>query len=269
MKKQAGFAHIWLFVLIVVAVVGFVGWDVTHKNKTSTQNTQTQASGDAKPQPAAQTDPNQPPLKLKSIGLNLDYYNPVTNRAGDLMFTKVKLMFDLLVTGFGFVIPAGTSATGQDKANPQPTFYAPAGTKVHALVDGTVVDVPKLYSDDYSILVGNGDSSNSWRYETEHVINPLVKVGDKVKAGQVIAEVAPNNTAPTGFGIVEIGILHGGNPPQHVCPFAYLDDSIKVDVQKKLLAFFKSWEEYKDNTSLYDEAKMPVPGCLTIDPING
>ena len=61
------------------------------------------------------------------------------------------------------------------------------------MVDGIVVGVPKLYSDDYSIQVANSMSSR-WRYETEHVINPLVKEGDTVKAGQVIAEVSPHSS---------------------------------------------------------------------------
>lgn len=268
-KSQKGFSHILIVVVIlVVAAVGLVGWRVFYEDSNS-QTNKSVANQTGLSQSEKQKDPNEPPLKLKGIGLNLDNYDPATNMAGDLMFTKTKLQFDLLFTDYGYVITAGNSATGQDKANPQPTFIAPEGTKVHALVDGVVIDVPKLYSNDYSVMVGTGDSDSPWRYETEHVINVSVKVGDKVKAGQVVAEVAPHNIAPAGFGIVEIGILHGGNPPQHVCPFAYLDDSIKADVQKKLTAFYKSWEQYKGNTNLYDEANMKIPGCLTLDPING
>ncbi len=211
----------------------------------------------------------EPPLKLKSIGINLDYYNPATGKAGDLVFTKNKVMFDVLFTEFGFVIPGNMSATGADKTSPQPTFLAPLGTKVVSLVDGIVVGVPVLYSNDYSIMVAP-DSNSNWRYETEHVVNPLVKVGDTVKAGQIIAEVSPHNKdGSSGYGMVEIGILRGGNPPQHICPFAYLDDSVKSDVQSKLKALYTSWEEYRGNNSLYNESAQPTPGCLTLQPIDG
>jgi len=77
------------------------------------------------------------------------------------------------------------------------------------------------------------DLRSQEEYETEHIINPKVKVGDKVVAGQVIAEVSNYNKNLPGFGIVEIGILKGGNPPQHICPFSYLDPSIKEETFKK------------------------------------
>lgn len=223
----------------------------------------------ATPSPKPVEDDSKPPLLLKSLGINLDYYDPQTGKAGDLLFTKNKLQFDVLLTEFGFVIPGNMSSTNSDKTNPQPTFQLPLGTKVRSLVDGVVVDVPKLYSNDYSVMVSVNNKSQ-WRYETEHVINPLVKPGDKVKAGDVIAEVSPHNSEGNGgLGLVEIGILKGGNPPQHICPFEYLDPSIKADVQQKLLALYKSWEEYKGNTNLHNESAQNIPGCLTTNPIDG
>lgn len=220
------------------------------------------------PGPSPKND-NEPLLLLKGVGINLDYYDPSTGKAGDLVFTKDKLQFDVLFTEFGFTIPADSSATGKAKRNPQPTWQAPMGTKVHAIVDGVVTNVSTLYSNDYTIMVAT-DKNSRWQYETEHVSNPLVKVGDQVVAGQVIAEVSPHNKdGNSGYGLVEIGLLKGGNPPSHVCPFAYLDPSVKDDIQKKLLAFYKAWEEYRGNPNLYDESAQPTPGCLTSDPIDG
>ena len=48
--------------------------------------------------------------------------------------------------------------------------------------------MPKLYSNDYSVMV-QGEGSELI-FETEHVINVKVKKGDKVKTGDVIAEVS-------------------------------------------------------------------------------
>lgn len=213
---------------------------------------------------------SEPPLRLKGIGINLDYFDAATGRAGDVVFTKEKLQFNVPFTEFGFVIPANMSASRTDKTNPQPTFELPLGTKVRSLVDGVVVEMPTLYSGDYSIMVAPRADTN-WRYETEHVVNPLVKVGDRVTAGQVIAEVSPHNKeGNSGFGLVEIGILRGGNSPEHLCPFAYLDPSIKDDIQKKLRALYTSWEDYRGNSGLYnEEAQAAVPGCLILEPIEG
>ena len=209
-------------------------------------------------QPVSNSD-EEPPLKLKSIGVNIE----------DFKFTKQKLQFNRLFMPFGFVIPGNQSAQGKDKANPQPTFILPLGTPVRSLVDGIVANMPTLWSKDISIQVTADGKMQKWVYETEHVVNPKVKVGDKVIAGQIIAEVSNfDKGAPEGYGAVEIGILKGGNPPQHVCPFAYLDSSIKEETLKKISAFYKSWEDYIGDTSLYDES-LKVPGCLTLDSIKG
>src|SRR3989344_5365339 len=182
-------------------------------------------------------DSDEPPLKLKNIGVNLDYYDPKTNRAGDFEFTKQKLQFGRVFMPFGFVIPA--SSVGAAKANPQPTFVVPLGTPVRSLVDGVVAAMPTLWSKDYSIQVTTDGKMQKWIYETEHLINPTVKVGDKVVAGQIVGEVSDfNHGAPPGFGAVEIGILKGGQTPEHICPFLYLDESIREDTLQKMNALF-------------------------------
>ena len=217
------------------------------------------------------TSNTEPPLLLKSIGVNLDYYNTLTGRAGDFVFSHAYTsVFDRPFMGFGFIIPAANSATRQDKVNPQPTFILPLGTKVHAIVDGVVAKVPLLYSGDYSIMVNaDGNEQASWSYETEHVIHPLVKAGDRVTAGQIIAEVSDyDEWLRPGYGILEIGILHGGVTPEHLCPFAYLDPSIREDVLAKIKALENSWEEYVGDPSLYESGEI-IPGCVTIDPIQG
>lgn len=214
----------------------------------------------------AQGPPPKAGVKIKHLGVNLDEYDPATNKAGDFAFTKADLEFDRIFFDYGFIVPA--SSAGPEKSNPQPTFILPLGTKVHALVDGEVFDVPKLYSNDYSVMV-QGEGSELI-FETEHVINVKVKKGDKVKAGDVIAEVSDYDAKNyAGMGLVEIGVLKGGNPPSHVCPFDYLDESIKDDTLKKISGLQKSWEEYRGDSSIYDESKVVIPGCLTSDPIEG
>lgn len=216
---------------------------------------------------SALSNATEPPLLLKSIGIRLEEYNAKTNRAGDFRFTDANLQFGRVWMDYGFSIPASSASRAKD--NPQPTFILPLGTKVRSLVDGVVVGIPKLYSGDYSIHVAS-DSQSRFRYETEHVIKPVVKVGDRVVAGQVMAEVSDyDSKGMPGFGIVEIGILKGGNPPQHLCPFAYLDPTIKGEVHKKILALYASWEKYRQNTKLYTESGYKVPGCLTLNLIDG
>ena len=145
---------------------------------------------------------NGPPLLIKTIGVNLDYYDSGTNMAGDFRFTRDRLQQNRIWMDFGYVIPGGDLSTGNDQANPQPTFILPLGTKVRPLVDGVVFAVPQLYSGDCSIQVSDGKNTN-WQYETEQVLNPLVKAGDRVTAGQIIAEVSTwSADSNSGLGMV-------------------------------------------------------------------
>ena len=256
---------IGLIVIVLLGTVGYMFVSLLTEENGNSNNSASGLIGDSAKSESADT----PPLKLKSIGINLGEYDPATGKAGDMVFTKMHIegYKDVIFFDYGAVAEANSAA--QRRLNPQPTFIVPLGTKVHSLVDGVVVNVPKLYSNDYSIQVGTSKDSQ-WLYETEHVINPLVKVGDKVKAGQVIAEVSTHDSQyHPGFGLYEIGILHAGNPPTHVCPFNYLDDSIKDSVWKNLTEFYKAWEEYRGDTKLYDESKHVVPGCYTLDPVEG
>lgn len=260
-QNQKGFAHLIavMFVLVILAIGG-AGYFVYSNNSEDPQRTNT----DSKQEVAQKSE-----TKIKHLGVNLDYYDKATNKAGDFVFTKEDMSFNMLFMNYGYLIPA--SSAGPAKKQPQPTFILPLGTKVHALVDGEVFDVPKLYSNDYSVSI-MGEGSNLI-FETEHVINVRVKKGDKVKAGDVIAEVSDYEASHwAGMGLVEIGVLKGsnnGNPPSHLCPFDYLDDSIKDETLKKITALQKSWEEYRGNSKIYDESKIVIPGCEMRGAIEG
>ena len=211
---------------------------------------------------------------IENIGLNIDYYNTTTNKAGDFQFDTFiypwgeeiynkKVFYD-----YGFIL---TDEDGTNELEPQPIFIAPLGTKVHAITSGVVSVISTLYSDDYTIQVIKDDNPK-WIYEHEHVINVSVEVGDKVTAGQIIAEVSDYNTwlKNDGYGVLDIGILStdddGG--PWHHCPFMYLNESVKQDYFDKISALYTSWEEYAGNYSLYNEDEHEIPGCVICDPIN-
>lgn len=256
--------------IVGIGLLSFGFYFFSKSNHTLTPNLETTAS----PSPAVSRSPiiqktnnDKPTLLLKGIGVNLDYYDSALNRAGDFVFTKQNLHFKRLFMDYGFFIPS--SSASPNKYNPQPTFVLPLGTPVRSMVDGIVANIPTLWSGDYSVQVTASGKLETWVYEVEHLINPTVKVGDRVTAGQIIGEVSAFDAgAPAGFGAVEIGILKGGNPPQHVCPFAYLDPSIKQEIEKKIIAFYKAWEVYIGDQTLYDEY-TGTPGCLTLNPIDG
>lgn len=258
-KQQNGFSIVELvIVIVVVLLVGAVGkfaFDA-YMNKDL----------DKDKQPVAPSEQNVDEKPIMSLGFNLDYYNPQTGMAGDFKFTKDKLYDKYLFADYGKQA-VNPGPNGAKDRSPQLSFLLPLGTKVHAIASGEIYDVKQLYSKDYSIMIDVGDKD--LYYEIEHVLNPTVKKGDKVKAGQIVAEVSTHNSKNNaGLGLFEVGVLKHGNPPQHLCFFDHVDESVKPELDKKITAFYKSWEEYIGDSSFYDEAKMPTPGCETRDPIS-
>lgn len=203
---------------------------------------------------------------IKSLPVAFGAYDATTGKAGDFDFNAGDPTFNQIIIDYGYEIPA--NSLGPAKSNPQPTLYLPLGTDVLSMVDGIVFDVPKLYSNDYSVMVQVQGSDLI--FETEHVINLKVKKGDKVKAGQLIAQVSDYDEHNTpGLGLVEIGVLMGGNSPSHVCPSDYFHDSVKEKLSKQITDLHVAWETFKGDSTIYDESKFVISGCLTGDKVEG
>src|SRR5688572_4402793 len=123
--NQKGFAGVIEIVLIaaVITAIAFVGWRAWSASKHSGNNSSSSSN-------TGENDQNTPPLKLKSIGFNLDYYNPANSMAGDMRFARVNFFNDQIWADFGGQDPRTPDPT---KKNPQPVFYLPVETPVRSL----------------------------------------------------------------------------------------------------------------------------------------
>lgn len=269
-KNQNGFSIVEVVIIVVViGIIGVLGFTFFKmngaQNSDSSSNSQQEESG-------AESD-DRPPMLAKNIGFNFDYYDPATKSAGDLVFSKLPAMQDPLV-GNQLWMDYGVAdrKPGSSMKNPQTTFFLPAGTKITAMVDGEVVGLTEFAKNDYGIMIAK-DKSSKWRYEHEHIANPTVKLGDTVKAGDVIAEVGQhvNTYQYPGYGFFEIGLYRphsngvGGNED---CVFKFLDPSVKKDTEAKVTAFYTAWEQYVGDTSIYDQENYASPGCAITETIS-
>jgi len=209
-----------------------------------------------------------PPSIIKNIGFNMGPVDLDAGRAGDVRLIGVRTPGGKIVYDYGEVILE--TSDGKPKTNLQPAFYLPIGTKVRSLINGVVVGIPVLWSGDYSVMVAP-EATSKYIWETEHVLNPTVKRGERVVAGQVVGEVSNFQSSDplVNVGAVEIGLLEGGNPPRHHCPFLYLDPSIKSQVENWLVDLRAAWERVQGNPDIYDEGAYATPGCKITDPIEG
>jgi len=181
------------------------------------------------------------------------------------------------ISDFGDIDGAGT---GNERRNPQPTFFVPLGTVVVAPVDGVVVYVPQLYSGDYSIHIGRSAESNEV-WETEHVENVLVKKGDVVKAGQPVATVSDYSCyysrekfgneqfCGKGIGLVELGYLVGGAKPRHYCPFGELTSPSALAKIEAALSAARAEIERLAGRKLFDTSSWAAKNCVIADAVEG
>jgi hypothetical protein len=232
------------------------------------------------------------PAVIESWGVDVAPYDAATRKAGDLYVGSIA--FPL-----GSVMQAPIQYYGEGPRrqsdppgyiDPQMTFFVPLGTVVRAIASGTVCGVTKLntgYSDDYSIGIGvsvggrpacrtgpDGRVTGTVAtWEHEHVMEPAVKVGDVVKAGQPIAVASyykkDNWLYALGYALYEIGILADSpdGRPMHVCPALYLKASVKGTLLSQLATAARAYETNTGKT-YYSPATLTT-GCITDKPAYG
>lgn len=179
------------------------------------------------------------------------------------------------------LLPFGLEEKPGGQRDPQPGFYAPIGTDVLAPITGIVTDVIALEHGDWSIMFGpDGKSSDIW--ETEHVIQVAVQVGDHVTAGQPVAKISDydctysrslGNDAycRTHLGIVELGYLVGDSQvPTHLCPF----EPSRIDsAQRDAILADYTWaldqSERARGKPYMDRTTWATPHCEVTEPITG
>ena len=159
---------------------------------------------------------------------------------------------------------------------PQIAIIAPLGTPVISMVDGTVCNLSKVWSNDYTVGVapiGTPCMIGNWAtvlFEHEHLINPMVKVGDKVKAGQQIGTVSDYNQhwKAKGFGMIEIGVFFvkkGSNKSWHACLGNYLAPAKRDSMLAVLTSVQMAWMAELSDPTLYDLGAQNPVVCLTND----
>jgi hypothetical protein len=220
------------------------------------------------------------PKSIQNWGLALEPYDSGSGKAGVMQIKGV--------TPPTFSNPVDTAAYshivglyGEDVQGikePQMAFIAPLGTPVISMIDGTVCDLPTLYSNDYSVRVAPTGVScmqggASILFEHEHLINPTVKLGDKVTAGQRIGTVSDYNSnwKSKGMGIIETGVFFSKNDnsgkPWHACLANYLAPTKKASMISTLTSIENAWVAERNDPSLYSLGAQNPVGCLTQDDI--
>lgn len=207
-------------------------------------------------EPALTKKEDKPPV-LKNLGIKIEPWNKTTNMAGDILFENKNYIDNKIFTEFGHKI---VNEFGE-KLLPEIAFNIPVGTKAVSPIDGIITDL-RFYepSQDYLILIKT-DKSSSWIVGFEHIYNNMnMKVGDRVFAGQEIAESSPSY-GRTEYANFEVNVWTAGQNIIKYCPYDFLEESLKPIYKEKINQLAMDWEEFIGQ-DVYKQENWIAPGCL-------
>lgn len=200
-------------------------------------------------------------VALTNLGVKFGAWNPVTNRAGDFLFTDMSSQQN---AGGRVFAEFGAVGFNLDPTTPNHSFkyFLPGGTKITAMADTTVLEVKyQAESEDYQIA---SRSDGGYTFTYDHILSPTVSAQKKVKAGSVIGEVGGQPTANT-LGYVEVDVFKSQNngTVTFYCPIDLLASAVKNSIKQSVTALMDGWEQYSGNAAIYDQLQMVEPGCTT------
>lgn len=238
------------------------------------------------------------PFLIRNLGVNFGPYDATSNYAGDFIFgctTTNKVFME-----FGAIV---FDHLGDPKVLPTFEYIVPDTTLISAIADGEVQNVCWQSTTTDPPDAGLSHCSNlSWdahdyeitvivpgnpQYEVyyDHVLNPQVRPGDIIQAGDPIGYPGMTSHACEEFGgVPQLGrteiMVNSGALGTTYCPFVHFDADTRADFEAQVSGLMADWEqflfdqygisgEYDPNTvkaeQVYDEANHVFPGCSTLD----
>ena len=186
---------------------------------------------------------------LKNLIINFAPYDTQTGKAGDFIFAASRnKVFD----EFGATVPG---ENGETKVLPTFEYKVDPHTQIFSPMDGIVSQIDyQETTQDFSIVLVP-EIGSDWLVNIDHVTDVAIAVGDQVTAGQPIGK--PGGWDAT-FGRTELMVVQDHT---YICPFSVFDTELKNAYEAKVTQLMDDWEAFKEDTTIYDQAAMVVPGC--------
>lgn len=188
---------------------------------------------------------------IKNLGVTFGEWDPLTDKAGSFNFV---LSSDKVFLEFGAIV---TDQYGNPKELPTFEYIVDKDANVFAIADGEVKTITwQDDSQDYEISVW---SNTTPHYEVyyDHVLDVQISEGDLIIAGDLIGKPGPRGG---GLGRIEI-MINNGNLGKSYCPFVLFDPDLKESFEQQVEQLMGDWEDFKDNSDIYDQENHLFPGC--------
>ncbi|MHA1285530.1 MAG: hypothetical protein ACTSQP_23745, partial [Promethearchaeota archaeon] len=110
---------------------------------------------------------------------------------------------------------------------------------------------------DYEIVIKTSPLS-PWLVVQDHVLNLTISVGQKIVVGTILGKPG---TGIGQLGRTEIQVyLEITNT--NYAPFLLFDPSLREEYEQKVWNLMSDWENFKNDTTIYDQEAMIYAGCL-------
>ena len=198
-------------------------------------------------------EPQEDPFTIENLGVTFGAWDKQTNQAGDFDFSSAS-QFIKIFSEFG---SQTKDPQGQIKELPTMDFIIRHDALISAIAEGQVTGlVYQEESDDYEFSVQSlNDPSYTVVYD--HLVNLKIQNGDLIEPGDPLGNPRPWTT---GVGALEI-MVNNLDTKQSVCPLGCMNEETLEIYSRQISQLMKDWEEFKDDTTIYDQEDHVVPGC--------
>lgn len=192
---------------------------------------------------------------IKSLPLVIAPFDSATKKAGSIDFTYQELgATNKIFLEFNGLMRWDLAA------NPFPvphlSFNLPEGTEIFSMTDGVVSAVEKNDGEsDYEIRI-TPNNAPSFGVTYDHLNAVRVSEGDTVVAGQKLGE-----STNVKFEVDVYRIR--GDIYVARCPIDFFESSLADEMINTLATLISDWEQFKSDSSIYNESSMYKTACRT------
>lgn len=198
-------------------------------------------------------EPQEDPFTIENLGVSFGAWDKETNQAGDFDFSSASQFIKI----FGEFGSQTKDPQGQIKELPTMDFIIRSDAFICAIAEGEVTRVVyQEESGDYEFSI-QSLKDPSYIVVYDHLVNLKIQTGDRIRPGDLLGNPRPWTSEIGGMEIM----VNNMDTKLSVCPLCCMtEETLEINAQN-ISQLMNDWEEFKDDTTIYDQENHVVPGC--------
>ena len=128
---------------------------------------------------------------------------------------------------------------------------------ISAIAEGQVTGlVYQEESDDNEFSIQSlNDPSYTVVYD--HLVNLKIQTGDRIQPGDPLGNPRPWTSEVGGLEIM----VNNLDTKLSYCPLSFMNEETFENNVQNITQLIRDWEEFKEDTTIYDQENHVIPGC--------